>query len=106
MLGIQFEGSNWECIKDIPVDREGENIYILRPKLNDVYHRLVVDVKLENNIKVVTFRSALVIENRTNLTVELLVVDNSGNHVSKVYQIGNNITTNHLHVLVRKHCNI
>ncbi|CAG8536787.1 2817_t:CDS:10, partial [Racocetra persica] len=88
MLGIQFEGSNWECIKDIPVDREGENSYILRPKLNEIYHRLVVDVKLEDNIKVVTFRSALVVENRTNLTVELLVVDNSGNHVSKVYQIG------------------
>ncbi|CAG8552629.1 14898_t:CDS:10 [Dentiscutata erythropus] len=88
MLGIQFEGSNWECIKDITVDREGETLYILRPKLNEVYHRLVVDVKLVNNIKVVTFRSALVVENRTNLTMELLVVDTYGNHVSKVYQIG------------------
>ncbi|CAG8450182.1 1456_t:CDS:10 [Cetraspora pellucida] len=88
MLGIQFEGSNWECINDIPVDREGENIYILRPKLNEIYHRLVVDVKLVDNIKVVTFRSALVVENHTNLTVELLVVDNSGDRVSKVYQIG------------------
>ncbi|KAF0534769.1 vacuolar protein sorting-associated protein 13 [Gigaspora margarita] len=88
MLGIQFKGSNWECIKDIPVDREGETLYILRPKKNEVYHRLVVDVKLVNNVKIVTFRSALVVENRTNLTLELLVVDTYGNHVSKVYQIG------------------
>ncbi|CAG8475084.1 9038_t:CDS:10, partial [Acaulospora morrowiae] len=85
MLGIQLEGPLWECIKDIPVDREGETLYSLRPKLEDnVSHRLVVDVKLKDNIKVVTFRSVLVVENRTLVTVELLV-DNAS--VNKVYQI-------------------
>ncbi|CAG8516340.1 7059_t:CDS:10 [Ambispora leptoticha] len=87
MLGIQFEGALWESIKDIPVDREGETLYILRPKLNKVSHRLVCDIKLKENIKYVTFRSTLVIENRTFLTVEMMVVDSQGQNVSKVYQI-------------------
>ncbi|CAG8555201.1 10349_t:CDS:10 [Paraglomus brasilianum] len=90
MLGLQFEGSNWESIKDIPVDREGETFYILRPKLRDVSHRLVVDIKLNDNIKVVTFRSALVVENRTMLNVEMMIVDANGKQVSDIYHIGPN----------------
>jgi vacuolar protein sorting-associated protein 13A/C len=88
MLGIQFEGSIWECIKEIPVDREKETFYVLRPKVNNVIHRLVVDIKLKDNIKVVTFRSVLVIENRTLLTIEMLIVDEQDKNVGKVYQIG------------------
>jgi vacuolar protein sorting-associated protein 13A/C len=88
LLGVQFEGAIWECIKEIPVDREGETLYILRPKVNKITHRLVVDVKLKDNIKVVTFRSVLVIENRTLLTIEMLIVDEHGKNVGKVYQIG------------------
>jgi vacuolar protein sorting-associated protein 13A/C len=88
MLGIQFEGAIWECIREIPVDREAETLYILRPKLKNVSHRLVVDVKLKDNIKVVTFRSVFVIENRTLLTIEMLIVDEQDGHVGKVYQIG------------------
>ncbi|EXX73461.1 Vps13p [Rhizophagus irregularis DAOM 197198w] len=87
MLGVQFEGAIWECIKEIPVDREGETMYILRPKVNKISHRLVIDVKLKDNIKVVTFRSVLVIENRTLLTIEMLIVDEHGKNVGKVYQI-------------------
>src|ERR1051325_9149323 len=88
MLGIQFEGAMWECIREIPVDKETETLYVLRPKINKISHRLVVDVKLKDNIKVVTFRSVYVIENRTLLTIELLIVDEKDNSVGKVYQIG------------------
>lgn len=88
MLGIQFEGAIWECIREIPVDKETETLYVLRPKINKVTHRLVVDVKLKDNIKVVTFRSALVIENRTLLTIEMLIVDEQDKNVGQVYQIG------------------
>lgn len=88
-LGIQFEGAKWESIKEIPVDKEGETLYSLRPKVNNVSHRLVVDVKLEDNIKVVTFRSALIVENRTRLVVEVLLVDEHDSTVSEVHQIGN-----------------
>ncbi|GES89872.1 vacuolar protein sorting-associated protein vps13 [Rhizophagus clarus] len=87
MLGVQFEGAIWECIKEIPVDREAETMYMLRPKVNKISHRLVVDIKLKDNIKVVTFRSSFVIENRTLLTIEMLVVDEHGKNIGKVYQI-------------------
>ncbi|CAG8769250.1 9672_t:CDS:10, partial [Dentiscutata erythropus] len=87
ILGIQFDGALWESIKEIPVDREGETLYSLRPKIKNVSHRLVVHVKLEDNIKVVTFRSALVVENRTLLVMELLVVDDHENAMSTVQRI-------------------
>ncbi|CAI2166885.1 9593_t:CDS:10 [Funneliformis geosporum] len=87
MLGIQFDNATWECIKEIPVDREAENLYILRPKVGGVTHRMVVDVKLKDNIKVVTFRSVLVLENRTLLTIEMKIVDKQNKNVSDVYQI-------------------
>ncbi|CAG8559398.1 1542_t:CDS:10, partial [Racocetra fulgida] len=75
--------SNWECIKDIPVDREGENIYILRPKLNEVYHRLVVDVKLENNIKypcmAISLNAPIQVENLLPYDIVFRINDNTIN---------------------------
>ncbi|CAG8609296.1 9150_t:CDS:10, partial [Funneliformis caledonium] len=87
MLGIQFDSATWECIREIPVDREAETLYKLRPKVGGVTHRMVVDVKLKDNIKVVTFRSVLVLENRTLLTIEMKIVDKQNKNVSDVYQI-------------------
>jgi len=81
MIGLQINGVMWESIRDIPVDREGTTVYVLRPKLKNVSHRLVVQVELKDNIKVVTFRSALVIENRTLLPIEVGLADGSGHVV-------------------------
>ncbi|KAG9302115.1 hypothetical protein G9A89_020549 [Geosiphon pyriformis] len=87
LLGLQFEGASWESIKNISVDREGETLYILRPKLKKVSHRLVCDIKLIDNIKYVTFRSSLVVENRTLLNIEMMIVDSQEENVSRIHQI-------------------
>ncbi|RUS21382.1 hypothetical protein BC937DRAFT_92871, partial [Endogone sp. FLAS-F59071] len=87
MLGLQIDGPGWESLKDIPVDREGATIYILRPKVKNVSHRLVVDVKLQDNVKVVTFRSSMVVENRTLLPVDVVMVDQQGNTASPISKI-------------------
>ncbi|ORX97315.1 hypothetical protein K493DRAFT_336590 [Basidiobolus meristosporus CBS 931.73] len=81
-LNIQFEDVPWESIKNIPVDIEGSRMYTLRPKLEYVSHRLVCDVKLQGNTKIVTFRSPLVIENRTPIPMELIVVNYQGDPLS------------------------
>ena len=78
MLSLQIEGMPWERIKHVSVDREGESIINLRPKLDKVAHRLLCDVKLVDNVKVVTFRSAFNIENRTMVPVEVVVLDADG----------------------------
>lgn len=78
MLSLQIEGMPWERIKHVSVDREGESIIALRPKLDKVAHRLLCDVKLVDNVKVVTFRSAFNIENRTMVPVEVVVLDAEG----------------------------
>ena len=41
-------------------------------------HYLMVDIRLENNIKVIALRSTLNIENHTNLAVEMIVIDSHG----------------------------
>lgn len=70
-LNIQIDGAMWESLRDIQLDTEGEHMHPLRPMIKNVQHRIVFDVKLVDNIKVVTIRSALVIENRTLLSVDL-----------------------------------
>lgn len=86
-LGLQFEQVTWESIKDIRVDQEGIEIYTLRPLLNGIAHRLVCEVALQDNIKVVTFRSPLQIHNATLLPMEMVVVDTKREHLSPIKTI-------------------
>ena len=83
MLSVQLDGALWETLRNVPVDIQGEHIYSLRPRINDIQHRIVFDVKLVNNSKVVTIRSAMVIENRTLLPVEVGILDDSGQQLDE-----------------------
>ncbi|KAG0213348.1 hypothetical protein BGX28_004686 [Mortierella sp. GBA30] len=86
-LVIQFDGVPWESLKDVPVEREGRYLYVLRPKLNKVSHRVAVDIRIKNNVKVVTFSSALLVENSTSLPIEVVVADERGKHLSSAQKI-------------------
>lgn len=89
-LAVKIDDSNWECVKNIPVDREGEKIYILsqKQKTSTINHRIVVSVLLKsNNVKYITFRSAMLFENRTKIPLELVAMDKQGNKQSKIYKI-------------------
>ncbi|KAK0549054.1 Vacuolar protein sorting-associated protein 13 [Tilletia horrida] len=83
MLSLQIEGMPWERLKHISVDREGEFPISLRPKLNQVPHRLICEVKLKENMKIITFRSSFQVENSTLVPVELVVLDTNG-HLTEV----------------------
>ncbi|CAO3587114.1 unnamed protein product [Absidia cylindrospora] len=78
ILNVQLEGALWETLRNAHVDTEGEHIYTLRPLIRNVQHRIVFDVKLVDNVKVVTIRSAMVIENRTLLPVDVALLDSRG----------------------------
>lgn len=72
VVGVKLEGSGFDSIDRIPVQREGEVLYNLKPRKDKVQHRLLVEVKLgTDNVKYITFRSPLQIENNTQIPVEV-----------------------------------
>lgn len=87
-VGVQIEGSGFDTVKNIRLNREGEFLYSLRPKTDNTLHRLLVDVKLgSDNIKYVTLRSPLLVENETQIPVELGVYDAQEGHLLKIEKI-------------------
>ena len=88
IVGIKLEGSGFEAITRIPVSREGETLYNLKPRQDKILHRLLVDVKLESdNVKYITFRSPLLVENKTQITIELGVYDPESHDLLKIERI-------------------
>lgn len=49
---------------------------------------MTCEIKLENNIKIITFRSTLNVENQTHLPIEMIVVDAHGKASSGAMKIG------------------
>lgn len=87
-VAVQLEGSGFDAMKNIRLNREGEFIYSLKPKRDNVSHRLMVDVKLgSDNVKYVTLRSPLLVENQTQIPVELGVYDAQEGDLLKIEKI-------------------
>jgi vacuolar protein sorting-associated protein 13A/C len=87
-VSVNMEGSGFNPVKDIRINRQGEFLYSLRPKMDNTLHRLLVDVRLgSDNIKYVTLRSPLVVENDTQIPVELGVYDAQEGHLLKIEKI-------------------
>ncbi|TFK57082.1 DUF1162-domain-containing protein [Heliocybe sulcata] len=87
-IGVQFIGKPWEKLRSIPVDREGEYAFSLRPQTEKYSNRLLCEVEVqEDNVKVVTLRSTYKVENQTLYPVELTMVDESGRPVYSLEKI-------------------
>ncbi|KAK6825944.1 vacuolar protein sorting-associated protein 13 [Apiospora arundinis] len=87
-VSVSIEGSGFDAVKNIRLNREGEYLYSLHPKADNALHKLLVEVKLGNdNIKYVTLRSPLVVENQTQIPVELGVYDAQEGHLLKIEKI-------------------
>ena len=85
-------GKPWEQLRSIPVDREGEYTFSLRPRTEKYSNRLLCEVKVEDNVKVVTIRSTYKIENQTLYPLELTLVDDTGHPVYSLEKICMSIT--------------
>ncbi|KAJ2466800.1 Vacuolar protein sorting-associated protein 13, partial [Coemansia sp. RSA 2320] len=79
-LGVQFSNGQWEWLRRVQVDRVGVKHYMLQPALDDIQHRLAVEVKLDavNLVKRVVLRSPLVVENQTRVAMEVSMCDYRG----------------------------
>jgi vacuolar protein sorting-associated protein 13A/C len=87
-VSVRLEGSGFDPLKDIRVSREGEFLYQLKPKADGVQHRLLVEVKLgDDNVKYITLRSPLLVENATQIPIELGVYDAQEGHLLKIEKI-------------------
>ena len=88
VVGVKLEGSGFESIERIPVNREGESLYNLKPRKDKIQHRLLVEVKLEaDNVKYITFRSPLLVENNTQIPIEIGVFSPEEGHLLKIEKV-------------------
>jgi vacuolar protein sorting-associated protein 13A/C len=88
IVGVRLEGSGFNTIDRIAVTREGETLYNLQPRKDKVQHRLLVEVKLgADNVKNITFRSPLLVENNTQIPVEIGVFSPEEGHILKIEKI-------------------
>lgn len=86
-LAVHVDSMPWERVRHIDVDREGEYVMSLRPKLERVAHRLLCDVKLVNNVKVITFQSTFRVDNRALIPLEVGVLNDEGHIGDTVLRI-------------------
>ena len=88
MLGIQLQGSGFDSLTRVQVHREGEFLYNLKPKQDRIQHRLLIDVKLgSDNVKNITIRSPLLVENNTQIPIELGMFSPEDGHLLKIDKI-------------------
>ncbi|KAF2754047.1 vacuolar protein sorting-associated protein 13 [Pseudovirgaria hyperparasitica] len=88
ILGVKLEGSGFDSVTRIQVSREGENLYNLKPRKDRVQHRLLVEVKLgTDNVKYITFRSPLLVENNTQIPIEIGIYNPEEGHILKIEKI-------------------
>ena len=88
VVGIKLEGSGFDTIERIPVNREGETLYNLKPRQDKILHRLLVEVKLgADSAKYITFRSPLLVENNTQIPIEIGVFSPEEGHLLKIEKI-------------------
>src|SRR6266702_2654501 len=78
-ITIQFVDQAWEKLSAVPVDREGEYTFALRPRTEKCYNRLLCEVRVEANTKIVTLRSTYRVQNRTLYPLEIAVGE-AGDH--------------------------
>ena len=86
---VRLEGSGFDTVGGIRLNREGEFLYVLRVQGKSTVHRVLVEVELgtEDNVKYVTLRSPLLVENHTQIPVELGVYDQEKGDLLKIEKI-------------------
>ncbi|KAK3676016.1 Vacuolar protein sorting-associated protein 13 [Recurvomyces mirabilis] len=88
VIGVRLQGSGFDSIDRIQVSREGEDLYNLKPRKDKVQHRMLVEIKLGmDNVKYITLRSPLLVENNTQLPIELGVYSPEEGHLLKIEKI-------------------
>lgn len=85
---VLFDEKPWDQIKSIAVDREGEYTYLLKSRTDRSVHRLMCEVTVQDNVKVVTLRSTFKVENLTLYPIEVALLSIGSSTPYLVEKIG------------------
>nr|POE47209.1 vacuolar protein sorting-associated protein 13 [Quercus suber] len=88
LIGVRLDGSGFDSIDRIQINREGEVLYNLKPRKDKVQHRMLIETKLgTDNVKYITLRSPLLVENHTQIPLEIGVYSPEEGHLLKIEKI-------------------
>jgi vacuolar protein sorting-associated protein 13A/C len=88
LVGVNLQGSGFDSVNRIQVSREGETLYNLKPRKDKILHRMLVEVKLgTDNVKYITFRSPLLVENNTQIPIEIGVFSPEEGNLLKIEKV-------------------
>ncbi|KAI1625793.1 hypothetical protein EDD37DRAFT_625576 [Exophiala viscosa] len=88
LVGVKLEGSGFDSVTRIPVIREGETLYNLKPRKDSIQHRMLVEIRLgSDNVKYITFRSPLLVENKTQIPIEVGVYSPEEGNLLKIEKV-------------------
>lgn len=86
-FAITIENMQWDEVRGISVEREGEFLFLLSPPMHDSMYHLACEIALRDNVKYITFRSTFVIENETHLPLEAKLLDRANKLSRATYSI-------------------
>lgn len=73
-LVASIAGSKYKTMMKVDATYEGELLFVLQPAIDHIHNRMTCDLQLgDDNVKIITFRSTLVLENTTSTTIEVKV---------------------------------
>ena len=77
-LGISISGSKYTTVMKINATYEGEQMFVLKPAISQIHNRLICELKSgEDNVKNITFRSTLTLENTTDTKIQFILENNN-----------------------------
>lgn len=84
LLSVATTDETYATVLTIDATYEGELLHVLRPPIDHVHRRIVCDLKCnDENVKVITFRSTLLLENTTCNSIEVKVVSQTNESVEE-----------------------
>ncbi|SMN22945.1 similar to Saccharomyces cerevisiae YLL040C VPS13 Protein of unknown function [Maudiozyma saulgeensis] len=75
ILGVNIDNSAYTSTMTIDATFEGELLHVLHPAVDQVHNRIICELKCnDDNVKDITFRSTLLLENITGIPLNFRVV--------------------------------
>lgn len=75
-LDVAFDNGEYEDLEHLSAAKEGEDLHVLYPAVEGVHNRLSVLISLrEDNVKVITLRSTIVLENDAEVPITVEIFD-------------------------------
>lgn len=87
-LRVMLLDSEFNPVERVAVDKETESIYDLKPRVKQIKHRMVCEVVLKDNVKIVTLRSTFNVENLTAVPLEMVLLDENKKQAMPVIKLG------------------